>query len=72
MGSPFVLKFRREPHETVVFGTIVVIRILLSFSIKFEIDDVLPWKRGFLKNGCQLLTEAIGQELGEDPQTERS
>ena len=54
--------------ETVVLGIIVVIRTLLSFSIQIEIDGILPWKRALLKNGGQLLTESIGEELTKGPQ----
>lgn len=57
-------------EETVILGTIVVIRTLLSFSIQIEIDGVLPWKRAMLKNGGQLLSETMGKELGKNPQPE--
>ena len=34
-----------------VLGTIVVIRILLSFSLEVEIDGVWPWRRDQLEPG---------------------
>ena len=33
-------------ESVAVLGTIVVIRILLSFSLEVEIDGVWPWRRG--------------------------
>lgn len=51
-------------EEVVVLGIIVLIRTLLSFSIQIEIDGVLPWRRALLKNGGQLLTESVAQEVG--------
>jgi uncharacterized membrane protein len=35
-------------ESVAVLGTIVVIRILLSFSLEAEIDGVWPWRRGEL------------------------
>jgi len=33
------------PESVLVLGTIVVIRILLSFSLEVEMDGVWPWSR---------------------------
>ncbi len=38
-------------ESVVVLGTIVVIRIVLSFSLEVEIDGVWPWRRWQITRG---------------------
>jgi uncharacterized membrane protein len=44
------------PQSVLVLGSIVVIRVLLSFSLEVEMDGVWPWSRWRL-SGKQNLTE---------------
>jgi uncharacterized membrane protein len=57
----------RSLESVAVLGSIVVIRILLSFSLEVEIDGTWPWRRGLARSEGGTDPSGFG-----DPQPDRA
>ncbi|GAB2844119.1 DUF1622 domain-containing protein [Microbacterium insulae] len=49
-------------EDAAILGIIVLIRTLLSMSIQIEIEGTLPWRRALLRNGGQMLGDAVARD----------
>ena len=50
----------QSPQSVLVLGSIVVIRVLLSFSLEVEMDGAWPWSRWRLATGAGRGPDGVG------------